>query len=199
MKKQNHKMAIDQTNEIVHEGNWVAMYVFVALIPFIAGAVMAYSNWLDRSSRPVTDEEMAAHAIAYQRVWFPWRDAATASESSRPRDTMMGARPPVLPPSFSVTAAAAPEPPASSSGNGVAANKTPMANNSQVPVTEVIPEPPPALAMPVPAAYPSRMGQKPYDNSNDRWGEGPYGYGSNRNNMSRYTPTPTQDFQDVPF
>ncbi|KAK7751674.1 hypothetical protein SLS62_006335 [Diatrype stigma] len=200
--------------EYLHEGNWTPMFVFIALIPVIAVAVMLYSNWADRASeRAGTDIEMAAtYASVYQRIWFPWRDAVSASEGGRragPSTTATAgpSRPPVLPASFraGVNSNSGGSAEQSSSAN----TKKHLAPNVSVTVTAPTPSPPPpapaaAPRVPEPAARrPRSRPLQPYDHRNttsrnERWGEGPHGYGSRRDTQRTRTPA-KPEFQDVPF
>ena len=71
---------VEESETATGTSNWAAMYVFISLIPFITIMVMVYSNWADRTKQEATDVEIAARVAAYERYWFPWRQAVAESE-----------------------------------------------------------------------------------------------------------------------
>ena len=173
--------------------NWAAMYFFISIIPVIAIMVMVYSNWADRTKQAAADVEIAAHAATYQRYWSPWREATGPSERSRGAQagpsSIMNRQAPVTQVSEPAreTLQVAPQMGPSLTINVTAPTPSP-------------PPPPPPPKMPAPIAHPSRLEQgrelhPPFDNSaNERWGEGPHGYGARRASATEET-----EFQDVSF
>ena len=166
-----------------YTSNWAAMYVFISLIPVITVMIMVYSNWSDRTKQAATDVEIAARAAAYERYWFPWRQAVVESEGP-------GAR--AGPSSTTNTAAPVSQvslPMVRESLHVPAKTETPVT----VSVTAPTPSPPPVPPKPAPVAHPSRPSRQPFDNTaNERWGEGPHGYGARRSSAAN-----EGEFEDV--